>query len=92
MTRRLQVLLEDDELSEIQALARRRRQTMAAWVREALRAARTAAEYPLPETKLRAVREAAALAYPVGDIGEVLADIERGYSLDASNPAGPAEA
>ena len=85
MTKRLQVLLEDDELAEIQAHARRRRQTTAAWVRDALRTARSAADYPLPETKLRAVREAAAFAYPVGDIEQVLAEIERGYG-----PAAPA--
>ncbi len=90
MTKRLQVLLGDDELSEIQALARGRRQSTAAWVREALRAARTAAEYPLPETKLRAVREAAALAYPVVDIDQLLADIERGYGADGKPPTVPA--
>jgi hypothetical protein len=79
MTKRLQVLLEDDELREIQAVARRHRQTTAAWVRDALRSARAEAGYPLPETKLRAVREAAALAYPIGEVDEVLAEIGRGY-------------
>jgi hypothetical protein len=92
MTKRLQVLLEDDELSEIQALARQRRQTTAAWVRDALRAARSAAEYPLPEVKLRAVREAAALAYPIAPIGGMLADIERGYGGDGTPPTAPADA
>ena len=83
MTKRLQVLLEDDELSEIQSLARRRRQTTAAWVRDALRTARQAAAYTLPEAKLRAVREAAAHAYPSGDIEEMLGDIDRGYAGNA---------
>lgn len=86
VTKRLQVLLEDDELSEIQALASRRRQTTAAWVRDALRAARTAAEYPTVEAKLRAVREAAALAYPAGEIDEMLAEVERGYAGEPSSP------
>jgi hypothetical protein len=90
MTKRLQVLLEDDELSEIQALARQRRQTTAAWVREALRAARLAAKYPLPETKLRAVREAAAHAYPIADMDGLLAEIERGYDSGLTPPTGPA--
>ena len=79
MTRRLQVLFEDDELAEIQQLAKRRRLTTAAWVRETLRAARDAAVYGEPAPKLRVVREAAALAYPVADIDELLAEIERGY-------------
>ena len=43
MTKRLQVLLDDEEFAEIQDLARRRHQTTAAWVREALRAARDTA-------------------------------------------------
>lgn len=86
MTKRLQVLFDDDELAAIQALAKRRRLATAAWVREVLRAARAAAEYPLPEAKLRAVREAAALSYPIADIEGVLAEIERGYRTDP--PAG----
>ena len=40
MSKRLQVLLDDEELAEIQELARRRHQTTAAWVRDALRVAR----------------------------------------------------
>lgn len=82
MTKRLQVLFEDDELTAIRALAKRRRVTTAAWVREVLRAARAAAEYPLPEVKLRAVREAAALSYPIVDIEQLLSEIERGYRTD----------
>lgn len=79
MTKRLQVLFDDDELAEIQRLAKARRQTTAAWVRDALRAARQESLYPDPEPKLRAVREALTHAYPTGDIDEVLADIELGY-------------
>ena len=80
MTRRLQVLLDDEDLAEIQELARRRHQTTAAWVREALRAARDTATYPEAGRKLRAVREAAAHAYPIAEIEDVLAEIERGYA------------
>lgn len=78
MTKRLQVLFDDRELEEIQALARRRRQTTAAFVRDALRSAREAAAYPPIESKLRAVREAVAHEYPTGDIEEMLAEVERG--------------
>lgn len=79
MTKRLQVLLDDEELAEIQELARRRHLTTAAWVREALRRARDGATYPEAGRKLRAVREAAAHAYPAGDVDEMLDEIERGY-------------
>lgn len=77
--KRLQVLFEDEELASIQRLAKRRRQTTAAWVRDTLRAAREAQEYPAPEPKLRAIREALTFDYPTGDIETINADIERGY-------------
>jgi hypothetical protein len=80
MTKRLQVLFEDGELAAIQRLARRRRQTTAAWVRDALRAARAAEDYPEPEPKLRAIREALSYDYPSGDIESINAEIERSYT------------
>ena len=82
MTKRLQVLFDDDELADIQQTARRERKTTAAWVRDALRAARTKTTHPDPEPKLRAIREAMSFSYPTGDIAELLADIERGYVDD----------
>lgn len=80
MTKRLQVLFDDDELADIQRLAKRQRKTTAAWVRDALRAACAGETYPDAEPKLRAIREAMTYAYPTGDIGDVLADIDRGYA------------
>lgn len=79
MTKRLQVLFDDGELAAIQRLARRRRQTTAGWVRDTLRAAREAQEYPDPEPKLRAIREALSHDYPTGDIETLNEEIERGY-------------
>jgi hypothetical protein len=87
MTKRLQVLLEDDELAEIQALAKRRRQTTAAFVRDALRAARQSSDYPTVESKLRALREAVSHDYPTADIDQMNEEIERGY-LGGSQAAG----
>ncbi|MBA2266145.1 MAG: antitoxin [Chloroflexi bacterium] len=92
MTKRLQVLFEDDELAEIQQLARRRRQTTAAWVRDALRAARASAEYPDPEPKLRAVREAMAYDYPTGSIEDILGAITMGYADDHEDRSADREA
>jgi len=80
MTKRLQVLLDDDELAEIQRLAKRQRKTTAAWVRDTLRAARATEAYPEPAPKLRAIREAMTYSYPTGDIADLLGDIERGYA------------
>ena len=89
MTKRLQVLFDDEEFGAIQALARRRRQTTASFVRDALRGARAAAEYALPETKLRAVREAAVHDYPTGNVEELLAQIQAGYLADDAGAEDP---
>jgi hypothetical protein len=40
MSKRLQVILDDAEMNEIQCIAQRRRLTVAEWIRQALRAAR----------------------------------------------------
>ena len=79
MSKRLQVLLDEDELAEIQALARRRHQTTAAWVRDALRVARDTASRPDARRKLLAISEAAQHRHPTADIDQMLAEIERGY-------------
>jgi hypothetical protein len=82
MARRLQVLLDEEELEAIQRLAKRRHLTTAAWVREALRAARDATNQPDTLRRLRAVRAAAGHAYPTADIGQMLAEIEGDDSAD----------
>jgi hypothetical protein len=79
MSKRLQVLLDDAELRELQRAARASRMTTAEWVRQALRAARR--QEPLGDAakKLEVIRAASRHAFPTGDIDEMLADIERGY-------------
>lgn len=81
MTKRLQVLFEDDELREIQRLARQHRMTTAEWVRGSLRAARDAEAGAGVGQKLAAVRTAVAFAFPSADIDVMLGEIERGYVL-----------
>ncbi len=78
----MQVLLEDAEYRRLQRIARRRRMTLAEWVRQALRAA--AREEPEGDAgkKLAVVREAATHAYPSGDVEQMLAEIEAGYGSD----------
>lgn len=79
MSKRLQVILDDAELREIQRAARARRMTVAEWVRQALRAARRREPLTDPSKKLEAVRAAARYAFPSGDIAQMLGEIERGY-------------
>ena len=79
MTKRLQVLLDDDELATIQRLAKTRHTTTAEWVRGALRAAVEIESRPGSAVKLAALRRAMTYNYPTGDIDQLLEETERGY-------------
>ena len=79
MSKRLQVILQDKELAEIQQSARRQQMTTAEWVRQALRAARRAEPRVATRKKLDVVRTAARHAFPAPNIEEMLEEIERGY-------------
>lgn len=79
MSKRLQVVLEEDEYREIQRTARRRRMSVSEWVRQALRRARQSEPAVDAGRKLEAVRTAAGHEYPTADIEQMLQEIERGY-------------
>lgn len=79
MSKRLQVLLPDREMAEVQRVAKRERLTVGEWVRRALREARASRPAMEPETKLKAVRRAARYSFPTADLGQMLDEIERGY-------------
>lgn len=79
MSKRLQVLLPDPEMSDIQRLAKRERLTLGEWVRRALRDARASRPVSDPEIKLKAVRRAAKYSFPTADLEQMLSEIERGY-------------
>jgi len=79
MSKRLQVLLPDREMSDIRRLARREHLTVGEWVRRVLREARSSRPVTGPETKLNAVRHAAAYSFPTADIKQMLSEIEQGY-------------
>jgi hypothetical protein len=80
MSKRLQVLLDEAELRDIQRIARRQRLTVAEWVRQTLRAARRREPGGDVARKLEAVRAAVRHAFPTAGIDEMLAEIERGYT------------
>jgi len=79
MSKRLQVLLPDQEMAEIERLARREKLTVGEWTRRVLREARAAKPSSDSETKLKAIRRAAAYSFPTGDIDQMLREIEKGY-------------
>jgi hypothetical protein len=86
MTKRLQVLMDDDELRSIQKLARRDRMTTGAWVRLRLREARDREATPDIAAKLAVIRTAMQYRFPAPDIEQMLEEIERGYLDDPSAP------
>ena len=79
MSKRLQVLLDERELKEIQRIARGHKTTVAEWVRQALRNARQREPLGDAGRKLEAVRAAALHSFPTADIDRMLEEIERGY-------------
>lgn len=84
MSKRLQVVLQDQELAQIQQAARRQRMTTAEWVRQALRAARRAEPRTGTRKKLDVVRTGAGHQFPAPEFEQMLAEIERGYIADTS--------
>ena len=79
MSKRLQVLLDEPELRDIQRAARAQRMTVAEWVRQALRAARRREPRTDTRKKVEAIRAAARHSFPTADIEQMLAEIESGY-------------
>jgi SOS response regulatory protein OraA/RecX len=82
MSKRLQVILDEEEMSAIQEIAKQHRTTVAEWVRQALRAARRQEPRMETEKKLKAIRAAVRHQFPAGDIQQMLAEIESGYLQD----------
>jgi hypothetical protein len=80
MSKRLQVILDDEELLEIQRLAERKQMTVAEWVRQTLRAARRGESTGDPTQKLTAIRAAARHTFPTADVEKMLEQIETGYT------------
>ena len=80
MSKRLQVILDDEELLGIQRIAELRQMTVAEWVRQTLRAARKGESTGDPTHKLSAIRAAARNSFPTADIDEMMEQIETGYT------------
>jgi hypothetical protein len=79
MSKRLQVLLPDQEMSEIKRLAKHEHLTVGEWVRRTLSEARMNRPGIEPEAKLKAVRRAVKYSFPTADIDRMLREIDRGY-------------
>ena len=80
MSKRLQVVLNDSEMEEIQSVAEQEHMTVSEWVRHALRAARRNRSAKDAAKKIAVIRSAARNEFPTGDIQQILKEIEQGYS------------
>lgn len=80
MPKRLQVLFDEEEYREIQGMARRERVTVAEWVRQALREARSSRPGTV-DAKLRAIADASRHRFPTADIDTMLKEIEAGQKI-----------
>lgn len=79
MSKRLQVLLDEDEFDDIRRLAAQKGMTVSAWVRAVLRGARQEQPSGDAAKKLAAIRAAARHEFPTAGIDQMLAEIESGY-------------
>ncbi|HMO55259.1 MAG TPA: CopG family transcriptional regulator [Tepidiformaceae bacterium] len=78
MSKRLQVVLPDDEYRALTEAARRQGKPVAAVVRDSLRKALAQAETSGPEERLAAILRFARFSGPTGDIEQLLEEIARG--------------
>ena len=82
VSKRLQVLIDEAELKEIQVLATQEQMTVADWVRRALRTARQAQPRMNPHSKLEVVRRVIQYDFPTSDMDQMLGEIESGYGSE----------
>jgi hypothetical protein len=82
MSKRLQVLMEEEELARIQGSAGLEGMTVADWVRRALKRALQERPERSRDRKIAAVRAATSHAFPAPDIEEMLAEIDRGRGAE----------
>lgn len=79
MSKRLQVILADEEFDELQRLARAQGTTVSEWVRRALKRSGDVEPAGEVDTKLAVLRAAARHEFPTADVDVMLTQIERGY-------------
>ncbi len=81
MSKRLQVILPDNEYRALAEEASRRHEPVAQIVRESLRRTLAEVKEPTADQRIAAVLRFARFAGPTGDIDQLLDEIERGQRL-----------
>ena len=81
MSKRLQIIVPDDEAEQLRRCAEREGMTLSEWARRALKRAQKSQLGPTQEGKLDALEKALRCSYPTAPIEEMLSDIEHGRDL-----------
>ena len=81
MSKRLQIVVTDQEAEEARKAAMRSGLSLSEWARLALSRARDREAGPTPEQKLRALDRALECGHPTSDIHDMLSEIEAGRDL-----------
>jgi hypothetical protein len=79
MSKRLQIVVDDEEARRFEECAKVEGLTLSSWARQALRAAEREVSVGDPGRKLEAIRAAYHYAFPAPDPATMLEEIERGY-------------
>jgi hypothetical protein len=78
MSKRLQVILADEDMKQLRRIARLQKTSVAEWVRRALAAARERQPLQEADKKIQVIRAAARNSFPAAGIDAMLAEIEAG--------------
>ncbi|HEY7890741.1 MAG TPA: hypothetical protein VIC05_00885 [Solirubrobacteraceae bacterium] len=79
MSKRLQVVVDDETAAQYERTARAAGLTVSQWARQAMSAAQRESSGGDIDAKLSAIRRATVHAFPEVDIDTMLAEIEAGY-------------
>jgi 50S ribosomal subunit-associated GTPase HflX len=79
MSKRLQVVLTDEEYEELRNVSSAAGMTVSEWVRQALRKMRRDHSLLEADGKIEAIRAATKHEFPSGDVATMLDEIEAGY-------------
>jgi hypothetical protein len=79
MSKRLQVILPDEEMETIRQQAKSESLTVGEYVRRALREVESRRPARNPAAKLASIREGVQYSFPTANIEEMNREIERGY-------------
>ena len=81
MSKRLQIIVTDEEAEQLRRCAEREGMTLSEWARRALEHAQKSQLGPTRERKLEVLKKALQCGHPTSHIDEMLSDIERGRDL-----------